>query len=252
MDHMGYPEFLVGDSEKKLEKAIEDRWNPVMIKNLADVLSFSGNTNVLNTGTIILAMKFDKGVLTASDGRVSGGHYVYHDAFEKILELDNRSVILISGVAGLCKDLVLTIRVITENFRKVRGRELTTKGKVKQIAHFVKQFLMAAIQMQLMIIPVFASYKPGEGGRIYCFGPDGTYIEKEYHADGSGSMIATPLLEELYRVGMAEEKTLKLAVKLLKKAVGKDGACGGKFFIKIIDENGIRPISDEQILRAGG
>src|SRR5688500_734650 len=60
----------------------------------------------ITTGTTILALRFNGGVVIAGDRRATEGYSIAHRDIEKVFPTDSQSAVAISGAAGPSVELV--------------------------------------------------------------------------------------------------------------------------------------------------
>lgn len=198
--------------------------------------------NHLLCGTTIMGIKARDAVVMAGDTRVSAlgiGGGIVSDKFDKILEADKRTLIAIAGVPGWATELVRNFRrELSIWYDVMRGRELTTKGKVRRLAKLTGQFLAPAIHLNMAVIPILGTFDKEKGPRVFQISCDQSYIEKDYVTQGSGSNDARGVLSDGYRRNLSKEQAIDLAIRALKSA-NTDLFTGPKRTIKVIDKDGI-------------
>jgi proteasome beta subunit len=108
----------------------------------------------------------------------------------------------------------------------------------------------------LAVLPLFAGYdKSRKLGRIYSYDlAGGRYEELEFHATGSGGRDARTTIKLGYRDGLPVDEAVELAVKALYQAADEDSATGGPDPLRgiypvlaVVDENGYRRLSDDEV-----
>ena len=83
--------------------------------------SFAGDAQSLTTGTTVLALKYQDGVLVAGDRRATAGNVVMYDRTDKVLEIDRYSVLAIAGVPATAFEMA---RVL-EHWRSRRSARVS-------------------------------------------------------------------------------------------------------------------------------
>lgn len=175
------------------------------------------------TGTTVLALKWEKGVLMAGDRRATEGHQIAARYIEKVHRADAHSAIAIAGAAGPCLELARLFQTELEHYEKLEGVELSLEGKANKLSQMVRANLPLAIQ-GLVIIPIFVGYDTAKGeGRIYKYDiTGGRYEEREYYATGSGGQTARNSMKKLYRKALPEEQALRVALEAMYDASEED------------------------------
>jgi proteasome beta subunit len=206
-------------------------------------------------GTTIVALRFAGGVVVAGDRRATEGHSIAHRGIEKVFPADRFSAVAIAGAAGPAVDMVRLFQTQLEHYEKVEGLTLSLEGKANQLAQMVRANLPMAME-GLAVLPLFAGYdKSRKLGRIYSYDlAGGRYEELEFHATGSGGRDARTTIKLGYRDGLPVDEAVELAVKALYQAADEDSATGGPDPLRgiypvlaVVDENGYRRLSDDEV-----
>ncbi|PIE32753.1 proteasome subunit beta [candidate division KSB3 bacterium] len=209
----------------------------------------------LPTGTTILALCYDDGVLIAGDRRAVEGHRISSKRIKKVYKTDQYSVMAIAGVAGLCIDMAKLFRTELEHYEKIEGEQLVLEGKANKLAHMVRHNLPAALQ-GLVVVPIFAGYDlQQEQGRIFKYDVvGGMYEEEAFYATGSGGKDARNTIKKLYCTPLDEETAVNIAIEALYDAAEEDAATGGPDVLrgiypsmKTVSHEGVRDIAAERI-----
>jgi proteasome beta subunit len=108
----------------------------------------------------------------------------------------------------------------------------------------------------LAVVPLFAGYDEARGtGRIFSYDvTGGRYEEHEFYAVGSGSSFARGSLKKLFSRDGSSADAVRAAVEALYDAADDDSATGGPDMargiypvVAIVDPNGVRILSDEEL-----
>jgi proteasome beta subunit len=209
----------------------------------------------LPTGTTVLALRYQAGVVIAGDRQATEGHQVASRRIEKVYPADDHSAIAIAGAAGPCIEMARLFQTELAHYEKLEGMGLSLEGKANKLAQMVRANLPLALQ-GLIVVPIFAGFdlKRGEG-RIYKYDlAGGRYEETDYYATGSGGKDARSCMKKLYRPGLAEADAVRLAVEALYDAADEDIATGGpdlvrKIFpsVKLVTREGIREVPEDRL-----
>ncbi len=180
-------------------------------------------------GTTICAIRFNDGVVMAGDRRATAGNVIAHRAMEKIYAADRYSGVAIAGAAGAAMEMVRLFQLQLEHYEKLEGTPLSFEGKANTLAQMVRSNLPAAMQMGMVVVPLFAGYDLRRGrGRIFTYDfTGGRYEETDYQAEGSGGRDARTTIKLGWREGMTREETIELAIQGLYEAAEEDSATGG-------------------------
>lgn len=209
-------------------------------------------------GTTILAVRYQNGVLMAGDRQATEGFQVSSRRIEKVFKTDEHSAIAIAGAAGPAIELARLFQVELEHYEKLEGDMLSCEGKANKLAQMVRGNLPMAFQ-GLVVVPIFGGYDvKRQEGRIFKYDvTGGRYEEIEYYAVGSGGKDARDTLKLLYRRGLPEQDTLRIALEALYNAAEEDVGTGGPDLIrgiypsiKLITADGVRDLEEARVAEA--
>jgi proteasome beta subunit len=180
-------------------------------------------------GTTICALRHADGVVMAGDRRATAGNVIAHRAMEKIYPADRHSGVAIAGAAGAAMEMVRLFQLQLEHYEKLEGARLSFEGKANFLAQMVRSNLPAAMQMGLVVVPLFAGYDlRRRRGRIFTFDvTGGRYEETDFQAEGSGGRDARTTIKLSWREGIARDEAVELVIRALWQAADEDSATGG-------------------------
>lgn len=199
----------------------------------------------LKTGTTTLGIIARNGVVIAAEKKATIGYMVDSKVARKVYKLDDHIGLTIAGSVG---DAMAIVRMLTAQFKlfKMERGPITVKAAatlLSNILHgnkyfpYYNQFIIAGHDVR--------------GPQVYSLDPvgGGSNLDK-YYSTGSGSPFAYGVLEADFKENISTDEAVALAVKALKSAVSRDIASGGKgFTVVIIDSNGYRELSDQEIAK---
>jgi proteasome beta subunit len=211
-------------------------------------------------GTTVIAVKYREGVLNLGDRRATAGMGVMFDRADKVLPLDDYTLIAISGSFARAVEIV---RYLKHSFRYYARRELqemSLDGKVSEVSRAIAGNLPMAMQGIGAFIPIVSAYDLAAGeGRIFFYDGLGARFENaEFGAAGSGSERIRGAFDYIIRTRkpfreMSLDEALGECLVLLDIAAELDAATGG--FSKIlpiartITRAGIREVEEERVRR---
>jgi proteasome beta subunit len=207
------------------------------------------------TGTTVLALRYQEGVVIAGDRQATEGHQIASRRIEKVYAADEHSAIAIAGAAGPCIEMTRLFQTELAHYEKLEGMGLSLEGKANKLAQMVRANLPLAIQ-GLIVVPIFVGYDlKRDEGRIYKYDlAGGRYEEADYYAIGSGGKDARATMKKLYRPAMAEAEAVRLAVEALYDAADEDTGTGGPDFVrrifpsvKLVTRTGIQDIPEDRV-----
>lgn len=209
--------------------------------------------NLDTHGTTVIAVKYRDGVLNVGDRRATANMAVMFDRAEKVLSLDDYTLIAISGSFARAMEIV---RYLKHSFKFYARRELqpmSLDGKLSEVSRAIANNLPMALQGIGAFIPLVSAFDPRSGeGRIFAYDGMGARFETtEFAAAGSGSERIRGAFDYIVRTHrpfreMPLEEALGQALILLDIAADLDAATGGFSKVlpvaKCIDRDGIRDI----------
>lgn len=77
------------------------------------------------------------------------------------------------------------------------------------------------------------------GGHVYDIFPDGSVMEEEYTATGSGSPFAYGVLENGYEEGLSVDEARDVATHAVNAAIERDTASGNGMLLSVITTDGV-------------
>ncbi len=181
--------------------------------------------------TTIIAMTFADGVMMASDRRATMGHAISDRTIEKVHPADRYSGISISGSAAFGMEMIRTFQLQLEHYEKIEGKHLSMEGKANQLSGMIRQNTLGT---GFIVAPIFAGFDLQRGvGRIFAYDVLGGRSEKsDFHADGSGSRVAGPIIKVKWKPDMSLEEAIEIGVESLYEAADDDAATGGPDVIR--------------------
>jgi proteasome beta subunit len=183
----------------------------------------------LTHGTTICAIRYADGVVMAGDRRATAGNVIAHRSMEKIYPADRHSGVAIAGAAGAAMEMVKLFQLQLEHYEKLEGTALSFEGKANTLAQMVRSNLPAAMQMGMVVVPLFAGYDlRRRRGRIFTYDyTGGRYEETDYQAEGSGGRDARTTIKLGWHDDLPREDAIELAIQALWEAADEDSATGG-------------------------
>ncbi|TDH03727.1 hypothetical protein EPR50_G00145120 [Perca flavescens] len=158
----------------------------------------------VKTGTTIIAIEFNGGVVLGSDSRVSAGDSVVNRVMNKLSPLHDKIYCALSGSAADAQ----TIAEMVNYQLHVHSLEIDEDPQVRSAATLV-----------------FATL-------------NGLLTRQPFAVGGSGSSYVYGFVDAEYRKGMNKEECQQFVVNTLSLAMNRDGSSGGVAYIVSIDEHG--------------
>jgi proteasome beta subunit len=212
-----------------------------MIMNTSN---FNDPTREYKHGTTTVALAYDGGVVVAADQRASMGYLVASPTVKKVLPLDERSVLTIAGLPSDAVYLVKVMRAEMGLYELNRGRKISMKG----LANLFSTVMHGQFRTGFpFFVGVIIAGVDDTGPHVYNFDGSGSITDDPYTSTGSGSPFAYGTLEAMYQEGMTEEDAIRVGALAVRSAAIKDIASGDGITLFVINKDGMRELSREEI-----
>ncbi|XP_040261354.1 proteasome subunit beta type-9 isoform X3 [Bufo bufo] len=159
----------------------------------------------VSTGTTIIAVEFDGGVVIGSDSRVSAGEAVVNRVFNKLAPVHDKIYCALSGSAADAQAVADMVHYYMEVHSVEMGAPplvLAAANLVKGISYKYKEEMVAHL--------IVAGWDQKNGGQVY--GTLGGMITRQPFAiGGSGSTYIYGYVDSVFKPGMSKEQCEKFA-----------------------------------------
>merc|ERR1719487_618131 len=188
----------------------------------------------VTTGTTIMAVEFDGGVVLCADSRTSTGQYVANRASRKISKVHDKIFVCRSGSAA-------DTQALTGFVINYLGQHAVETGEQPTVNTCANLFRMIAYNNKdnLMAGLIIAGYDEKRGGQVYSIPLGGTLQPVDFACDGSGSGYIAGLIDEYYRPGMTKDEALAFVRKCVAHAMARDGSSGGMVRTLVVSAEGL-------------
>jgi proteasome beta subunit len=209
-------------------------------------------------GTTVIAVKYDRGVINVGDRRATANFAVMYDQAEKVLPIDDYTLLAISGSFARAMEVVRYLRTTFKLFERTYLQQMSLDGKLAELAKVVRAGIPDALQGIGGFIPILTTYdRESAEGRIFFYDGMGARFEStEFGAAGSGSMQIRGVFDYIVKTkkpfhAMTREEALKEALFLLDIAADLDAATGGWAKVlplaKTISAEGIEDVPEAEL-----
>ena len=213
-------------------------------------------------GTTVVAVRYKEGVIIGGDRRATAGTSVIYDRAEKLLQIDEYSVMAIAGSPAIAYEMGRVLEHSFQYFRRSQLQGLSLEGKLRMLSRLLRENLPMALQGIGAVIPIFALYDlQSDGGKIFFYDALGAHFEStDFATSGSGSVWIRGVLYYQNRwgdtqlVNMDEQEATITLLRLLDAASEYDVATSGynpksNIFptVKTITKDGIHDLSTERL-----
>jgi proteasome beta subunit len=233
----------------------------VSLHNQTPVAGSHGTNGLEVHGTTVLALKYAGGVLNLADRRATAGNLIMYDQAEKILALDDSTVVAISGAFARSIEVCRFLKHSFKYFRRQALHEMSLEGKLAEISRALAGNAPMAMQGIGVFLPIVSVYDRNNNDfGVYFFDGAGARFQNgSYACAGSGSERIRGVFEYLAREkGQFQDRPLEdvLAdgLTMLDIAADLDSATGGFNKIlpvtRVLDKDGNREIPEAQLRAA--
>jgi len=237
----------------------------VETKSFAELVgmpSSSIDPNTIEThGTTVLALRFDQGVLMLADRRATAGNLIMYDQAEKILSLDDSTMIAISGAYGRSIEVCRFLKHSFKYYSRMVLHEMSLEGKLMEISKSLSANIANAMNGVGVFLPIVAAYdNAADKFGLYFFdGAGARFDNRDYACAGSGSERIRGVFEYLGRVKKpwSERKlddVLLDGLLMLDIAADLDSATGGFTknlpVVRVLKRDGNQLIGDDTLRTA--
>jgi proteasome beta subunit len=209
-------------------------------------------------GTTVLCLRFDRGVLTLADRRATAGNLIMYDQAEKIVALDDSTVVAISGAFARSIEVCRFLKHSFKYYRRTVLQEMSLEGKLSEISRALAGNAPMAMQGIGLFLPIVAALdrKKDEFGVYFFDGAGARFQNGSYACAGSGSERIRGVFEYISRKkGKFETRSLEDVLgdglEMLDIAADLDSATGGFNktlpVARVLDRDGNREIPEEQL-----
>jgi proteasome beta subunit len=212
--------------------------------------------------TTVLAFHYKDGVLIAGDRRATAGNMIMYDRADKVIELDQDTIIAIAGSPAVAFEMARTLQTSFQYYRRSQLQALTMNAKVRALGKLIKDNLPMTMQGVGAVVPILTARDAQHqlDPTIYFYDALGAqFLSADFSVSGSGSGAPRSILQWINRwsgqptAERDEKSAIQLALQLLDVAAESDSATGGvdrrsHVFpqIKLLTRGGLRSLSMEE------
>src|SRR5512135_2098491 len=98
-------------------------------------------------GTTVIAVKYKDGVINVGDRRATANFAVMYDRAEKVLPIDDYTLLAISGSFARALEVVRYLRTTFKYFERSQLQQMSLDGKLSELAKVIAAGVPAAMQV---------------------------------------------------------------------------------------------------------
>ncbi|KAM6949071.1 proteasome subunit beta type-6 [Aplochiton taeniatus] len=191
-------------------------------------------TKEVSTGTTIMAVEYNGGVVIGADSRTTTGAYIANRVTDKLTPIHDRIFCCRSGSAA---DTQAIADVVTYQLG-FHSIELDEPPLVQTAANLFRGSCYK-YREELTAGIIVAGWDKRRGGQVYTVPVGGMLVRQPVSVGGSGSTYIYGFMDSNYQPGLTKEQCLELTAKALSLAMERDGSSGGVVRLAAICESGV-------------
>ncbi|CAN7940409.1 unnamed protein product [Ixodes hexagonus] len=186
------------------------------------------------TGTSIIAVEFDGGVVLGADSRTTTGAYIANRVSDKLTRVTDRIYCCRSG-SSADTQAITDIVAYHLGFYEM---ELGEPAQVETAASVFRE-LCYNYRDQLMAGIICAGWDRKKGGQVYMIPLGGMVLRQPVAIGGSGSSYVYGYVDAHYKKDMTKAECLQFVTNTLALAMARDGSSGGVIRLAVITKDGV-------------
>lgn len=188
----------------------------------------------VSTGTTIIAVRYDGGVVIGSDSRASmGEEYVSSRVINKVIQIHDKIFCCMAG--SLADAQAVTNAVIHQlSFHSMQMEE---PPLVQSAAAIMRSFCYTH-RDELSAGFIVAGWDRKKGPQVFQVSLGGMIVEQEFTIGGSGGTYIYGYADAKFKPGMTREECLTFTTNALSLAMDRDNVSGGVVHLVTVTEKG--------------
>uniref|UniRef100_A0A1B6EJL9 Proteasome subunit beta n=2 Tax=Proconiini TaxID=565685 RepID=A0A1B6EJL9_9HEMI len=182
-----------------------------------------------STGTTIMAVEFDGGVVIGADSRATTGTYVCNRLADKLTPVTDYIYCCRSGSSADTQAIADIVSYHMNFYRAETGEE----PLVESVASLFRE-LCYNYRDQLTAGILVAGWDKRKGGQVYVVPIGGMCVRQKCSIGGSGSTYIYGYVDANYREGMNVDEVKQFVVNAISLAMQRDGSSGGVVRLGVI------------------
>lgn len=171
-------------------------------------------------GTSTLGIVCKDGVLLVADKRITD-KLIVPTSIEKVYQIDEHIGASGSGILSDGRILIERAQVVAQQHKVTYDEPIEVGEIVKDISNLKQAYTQVGGARPFGVSILFAGVDK-EGARLFLTDPTGIFFEFKATAIGEGDTEIKDMLDKEYKETITLEEGLKLAIRALKKFLGKD------------------------------
>ncbi|RCN48785.1 peptidase, T1 family [Ancylostoma caninum] len=189
----------------------------------------------ISTGTTLIAMEFNGGVVVGTDSRTSAGSFISSRATNKITPITDHMAVCRSGSAADTQAIADIVKYHIEVYSMLENEPVS----IYRGAQIFRKFLYN-YRDQLSASVLIAGWDEQNGGQLYAIPLGGFVTRQKSTASGSGSTFVQGFLDNAWKPNLTKEECKAIVKQAVGLAVFRDGSSGGVVRVATIDKTGTK------------
>lgn len=175
----------------------------------------------IRQGSTAIGIVCKDGILLITDKRVVN-RLIISESVEKLFQIDSHIGAAVSGFVSDGRVLIEKARVKAQQYRVTYDEPVDILELVKGICDIKQWFTQIGGARPFGVSIIFGGVDEDEQIRLFVTEPSGIYFQYKAVAVGEGEVEVNNILSNDYRENLTIEEGIKISVKALKKALGKE------------------------------
>ncbi|XP_063223893.1 proteasome subunit beta type-6 [Bacillus rossius redtenbacheri] len=198
------------------------------------------------TGTSIMAVEFDDGVVIGADSRTTTGAYIANRVTDKLTKVTDNIYCCRSGSAADTQAIADIVSYHLDFHKNETGEPPLVEmaaNVFRELCYNYRDSLTAGI--------IVAGWDRRKGGQVYTVPIGGMCVRQPISIGGSGSTYVYGYVDANFKECMEKEECLSFVTNTLALAMSRDGSSGGVVRLGCITKEGVerRVVSGEKLPR---
>ncbi|KAH7636910.1 proteasome beta1 subunit [Dermatophagoides farinae] len=188
----------------------------------------------VSTGTTIMALEFDGGVVVGADSRTTSGSFIANRVTDKLTKITDQIYVCRSGSAADTQAIADVVAYHLDFYQMETGEPALVPiaaNLFRDMCYNYRDSITAGI--------ICAGWDRRYGPQVYTIPLGGMVVRQPVSIGGSGSTYIYGYVDSQYRPGMNKEECCQLVTNALSLAMARDGSSGGVARLAIITEQGV-------------
>lgn len=189
----------------------------------------------ISTGTTLIAMEYNGGVIVGTDSRTSAGTFIASRATNKITPITDHLVVCRSGTAADTQAIADIVKYHIEVYTMLENETVSIYRATQIFRKFLYNY-----RDQLSASVLVAGWDEKCGGQLYAIPIGGFVTRQQSTASGSGSTFVQGFLDNSWRPNLTRDECKAIVKQAVGLATFRDGSSGGVVRLATIDKSGTK------------